>query len=85
MSGIEGSNGLPEGLDVTNKVFYGFKLDPQTGKLTLQIIDDDTSAIKLPDLGDNISEADGYKNWFWSKNLVQFQWGNQGHLQVKIV
>jgi hypothetical protein len=83
--GIFGQDGFPENGNVSDKTFYGFKLSGETGNLDLQIIDDDSVAIKLPDLQDDIVDKDDYKHWVWSQNSLQFQWTDDGHLQVKIV
>lgn len=85
MAGIEGADGFPENGDVADKVFYGFRLNPDTGGLDVEVIDDDSQAVVLPDLQDKILDKYSYKHWVWSKNSLQFQWGNNGHLQVKIV
>lgn len=85
MAGIEGGDGYPEGLDVADKAFYGFKLDPDTGDLVVYQIDDDSMAVELPNLQDGIIDKYAYKHWVWSKNTLQFQWSSNGHLQVKIV
>jgi len=85
MAGIEGADGYPEGLDLANKTFYGFRLNPDDGGLDVEIIDDDTQAVTLPNLQDEIIDKYAYKHWVWSQNALQFQWSSNGHLQVKIV
>lgn len=85
MAGIEGADGFPENLDVADKTFYGFRLNPDTGGLDVEMIDDESQAIELPRLQDGIIDKYAYKHWVWSKNALQFEWSNNGHLQVKIV
>jgi hypothetical protein len=85
MAGIEGADGYPEGLDLADKTFYGFKLNPDNGGLEVNMIDDDSEAVELPNLQDEIIDKYAYKHWVWSQNALQFQWSTNGHLQVKIV
>lgn len=74
--------GFYEGNDFANKTFYGFRLDPDSGNLNIEIINDG-SVVALPQ--DNIIDKYDYKQWVWTQDTLQFQWGNNGHLQVKIV
>jgi hypothetical protein len=85
MAGIEGADGYPEGLDLADKTFYGFRLNPDNGGLEVNMIDDDSEAVELPNLQDEIIDKYAYKHWVWSQNALQFQWSTNGHLQVKIV
>jgi hypothetical protein len=85
MAGIEGADSFPEGHNVGNKTFYGFQLNPDDGGLVIDMIDDGTKVIKLPNLQDDIIDKYAYKHWVWSDHLLQFQWGDNGHLQVKII
>jgi len=85
MAGIEGADGYPEGLDLADKTFYGFRLNPDNGNLEVNMIDDDSEAVQLPNLQDEIIDKYAYKHWVWSQNALQFQWSTNGHLQVKIV
>ncbi len=85
MYSIEGGDSFPEENDIANKTFYGFQLDPDDGGLVIDMIDDGTKAIKLPNLQDRIIDKYAYKHWVWSDRLLQFQWGDNGHLQVKII
>jgi hypothetical protein len=74
--------GFYEGSDLSNKTFYGFRLDPDTGNLNVEIINDGTSAVVLPQ--DDIIDKYDYKQWVWSQNTLDFQW-DKGHLQVKMI
>lgn len=74
--------GFYVGNDLANKTFYGFRLDPDSGNLNIEIINDG-SVVALPQ--DNIIDKYDYKQWVWTQDTLQFQWGNNGHLQVKLV
>lgn len=74
--------GFYEGTDLANKTFYGFRLDVDSGNLNIEIINDG-SLVALPQ--DNIIDKNDYKQWVWTQDTLQFQWGNNGHLQVKLV
>ena len=74
--------GFYEGTDLSNKTFYGFRLDPDTGNLNVEVINDGTSAVVLPQ--DDIIDKYDYKQWVWSQNTLDFQW-DKGHLQVKMI
>ena len=58
-------------LSFSDKTFYGFRLNPDTGKLTVEVINDG-SPVSLP-LEDLIRKED-YRSWFWTKHTVQFDW-----------
>ena len=75
-------SGLYEGTDLADKVFYGFRLDPDTGNLSVEILDGDTP-VSLPQ--DSIIDKYDYKQWIWSKDTIQFYWGNGGHLLMRLV
>jgi hypothetical protein len=75
-------SGFYEGTDLVDKVFHGFRLDPNTGNLTVEILDGDTP-VSLPQ--DNIIDPLDYKQWLWTKDTLQFYWGNQGHLLMRML
>lgn len=75
-------SGFYEGTDLVDKVFYGFRLDPDTGNLNIEILDGDT-LVSLPQ--DDIIDKYDYKQWFWSKDTVQFEWGNHGRLLMRLI
>jgi hypothetical protein len=75
-------SGFYEGTDLVDKVFYGFRLDPDTGNLNIEILDGDTP-VSLPQDG-TIDKYD-YKQWVWSKDTVQFEWGTKGHLLMRLI
>ena len=76
--------GFYEGTDLADKTFYGFRLDPDTGNLNVEIIDpNDGTAVLLPQ--DGVIDKYDLKQWVWTRDTLRFQWGNKGHLQVKFV
>jgi hypothetical protein len=74
--------GFYEGTDLADKSFYGFRLNPDNGQLTVEVVNDGTSAVVLPQ--DSILDKYDYKQWLWSQNALNFQW-DKGHLQVKMI
>lgn len=75
-------SGFYEGSDLVDKTFYGFRLNPDNGQLTVEVINDGESAVVLPQ--DLILDKYDYKQWVWSQDTLNFQW-NKGHLQVKMI
>ena len=57
------ATGIYEGNAYSDKTFYGFKQNNVTGDTTVNIINDGTTTVVLPD--DNIIDPDGYKSFFW--------------------
>ena len=74
--------GFYEGTDLADKTFYGFRFNPDTGNLEIEIINDG-SPVMLPDEG--IIDKYDYRQWVWSRDTLKFPWGNNGHLQVKFL
>jgi hypothetical protein len=74
--------GFYEGTDLADKTFYGFRFNPDTGNLEVEIINDG-SPVALP--AEGIIDKYDYKQWVWSRDTLKFQWGNRGHLQVKFL
>jgi len=75
-------SGFYEGTDLVDKVFHGFRLDPDTGNLTVEILDGDTP-VSLPQ--DDIIDKYDYKQWLWTKDTLQFYWGSKGHLLMRML
>ena len=75
-------SGLYTGTDLADKVFYGFRLNPDNGNLDIEILDGDT-AVSLPQ--DDIIDKYDYKQWFWTKDTVRFEWGTGGHLLMRLI
>lgn len=74
-------SGFYDGTDYANKTFYGFKLIQATGELNIDVIDDDTAVVRLPQ-PTYILAPNQYVNWVWSTDVYQFQWGANGHLEM---
>lgn len=75
-------SGFYVGTDLVDKVFHGFRLDPDTGNLTVEILDGDTP-VTLPQ--DDIIDKYDYKQWLWTKDTIQFEWGSKGHLLMRML
>lgn len=74
--------GFYTGTDLSDKVFYGFRLDPDTGNLNIEILDGDIP-VALPQ--PNVIDKYDYKQWLWSTDSLQFEWGNSGHLLMRLI
>lgn len=74
--------GFYTGTDLADKVFYGFRLTPDNGNLDIEVLDGDVP-VSLP--VPYIIDKNDYKQWFWSKDTVQFYWGAGGHLLMRLV
>lgn len=77
------ANGFYTGTALADKTFYGFRLTQADGNLDVQIIDDGTTVVELPQ--DHILDPDAYKVWFWSADTISFRWGNNGHLLMEML
>lgn len=75
-------SGFYEGTDLVDKVFHGFRLDPDTGNLTVEILDGDTP-VSLPQ--DGVIDKYDYKQWLWTKDTLQYSWGSKGHLLMRML
>jgi hypothetical protein len=76
--------GFYEGTDLADKTLYGFRLDAATGNLNIEIIGPtDGDLVVLPQ--DGFIDSNDYKQALWTRDTLGFQWGNNGHLLVKIV
>jgi len=70
-------SGFYEGSDLADKTFYGFRLN-------LEVISpQDGTPVVLPQEG--LFDKADYRQWVWSRDTLRFQWGNNGHLQVKFL
>lgn len=68
---------LPD--EVTDNVFYGFRLNTATGHFDIEIIAKGDGTIALPQA--DIVAADDYKQWIWTKNSLKFEFDpDTGHL-----
>lgn len=75
-------SGFYEGTDLADKTFYGFRMNPDDGNLNIEVLDGDTPVV-LPQEG--IVDKYDYKQWIWSRNTIRFEWGNNGHLLIRII
>jgi hypothetical protein len=76
--------GFYEGTDLGDKTFYGFRFDAATGNLNIEVIGP-TDGSPVATSQDGVIDVDDYKQSVWTRDTLGFQWGNKGHLQVKIV
>lgn len=72
--------GVYDGTDLANKTFFGFKVDPSTGRATLEIIED-SSVVMLP----YDPTVTGYRTYFWTDSTMDFSVTSDGHLQVTVL
>ena len=80
-SRTDSTGGIYEGTQYGDKTFYGFKLNPVNGDLTVEIINDGTTPVMIPD-PENIG-GDDYRQHFWSVDSIEFQFNHAtGHLQM---
>ena len=85
-SRTDSTGGIYEGTQYGDKTFYGFRLNNQTGDLTVEVIDaNDTDPIKIPDTIYPIADPNDYKQWFWSIDAIEFDIDNKGHLRMKFL
>ena len=68
--------------ELENLTFYGFKLETSVGGLNVDVLNDG-AIVKLPQEG--YIDDDDYKQYIWSKDTLEFFWGDNGHLMVKFV
>lgn len=70
--------------NIMDKAFVGFRLNAETGNLTVEILDDNEYIISLPD--DIIINGNDYKALFWTKKNLDFIWKPEkpGHLIMEV-
>jgi hypothetical protein len=69
--------------DLVDKAFYGIRVDVETGRAFIDIINGD-SAIRLPDEYEVTSTS--YLNWMWSYNTFRYSFDNAtGRLQLEVL
>jgi hypothetical protein len=74
--------GYPTIEEIGDKTFYGWKLNPTTGRLTINKIDsNDGSVVDLPK--DNILRDNDYKVWVWTTSLLKLSW-SEDHLYMEV-
>jgi hypothetical protein len=78
----EALGGYPTIEEIGDKTFYGWKLNPTTGRLTVTKIDsDDGSVVDLPKTG--ILRDNDYKVWIWTTSLIKLSW-SEDHLNMEV-
>ncbi len=74
--------GYPTIEEIGDKTFYGWKLNPTTGRLTVSKIDsNDGTVVDLPK--DNILRDNDYKVWVWTTSLLKLSWSTD-HLYMEV-
>ena len=69
--------------DLVDKVFYGVRVDVETGQAFIDIINGD-APILLPDEYEVTSTS--YLNWMWSYNTFRYSFDNAtGRLQLEVL
>jgi hypothetical protein len=71
--------------DYQNATFYGFRMNPLTSSLQIEIINDG-SPVVMPDIDTDI-DPNGYQQYIWSTCSLGFQWSTAqpSHLQMTIL
>lgn len=70
--------------DLPDDTFYGFRLDPLTGSLQVEVVsNDDDGVIKLPQEG--VLDANDYRQWIWTTNTLDFKFSDKGRLEMKVM
>ena len=70
---------------ISDKAFYGFKMDSNSDLRCEIIRTNDSAPVVLPD-NDYANDPDGYKQYFWSKEAITFRMNtNTGHLEMVIL
>jgi hypothetical protein len=70
--------------DIPTDVFYGFRLDSQTGHLDIEVIANGAGVVRLPD--PELIDPLDYKQWIWTTNSLQFQFNPvNGHLEMTVL
>ena len=72
---------LPD--NVVLDVFYGLRIDPTNSHFSIDAIPPGQGTIKLPTA--ELQSSNDYRQWFWSKNQLQFSIDANGHLIMSAV
>ena len=76
------TGGFPTIDDLGDTNFYGWKLNPTTGRLTVtKINSNDGDTVDLPKT--DILRDNDYKVWIWTTSLLKFSWSND-HLNMEV-
>jgi hypothetical protein len=74
--------GFPTIEEIGDKTFYGWKLNPTTGRLTVTKIDSsDGTVVDLPK--NDILRDNDYKVWIWTTSLLKLSW-SADHLHMEV-
>jgi hypothetical protein len=74
--------GFPTIEEIGDKTFYGWKLNPTTGRLTVTKIDSsDGTVVDLPK--NDILRDNDYKVWIWTTSLIKLSW-SEDHLNMEV-
>jgi hypothetical protein len=68
--------------DVGNQTFYGFRLNADTGRLTLEKINDGVTPVRLPD--DVLIREGDYKHWLWTRSTLTFSWNSNDKTRLLV-
>jgi hypothetical protein len=77
-------SGFYTGSALADKTFTGFKLN-KLGSLSVEIINDDTTVVVLPEETSYQVRDDDYKVYFWSSDPHEFSMTSGGHLIMKMI
>ena len=71
--------------ELSTQVFVGFRLNPDTGTLLVEILDGDV-AVVIPEQMDPIVDKYGYSHWLFTKETLRFEWADDNkHLLLQFV
>jgi len=65
--------------DIANKTFYGFKYNVDTGRLTVEKINDG-SPVRVPDA--DLLREDDYKQWLFTRSTLNFDWNSNAKTRL---
>lgn len=67
-----------------DETFYGFRLNPTTGSLSVEILDGQANeVVQLPQ--ENSLDANDYRQWIWTTNTLNFRLSEAGHLEMEVM
>ncbi len=70
---------------ISDKTFYGFKMDSNSDLRCEVVRTNDSDPVVLPEDA-FANDPDGYKQYFWSKEAITFRMNiNTGHLEMVIL
>jgi hypothetical protein len=67
--------------NIPTDAFYGFRLNPSTGHLDVEVIANGNGVVRLPN--DEILDPLDYKQWLWTTLSLHFAFNpTNGHLEM---